>query len=109
MEMAGVVTYTGAKIIQNARLLVEKIGRPLELDTDGIWCCLPGSFPENFTFKTKYVLVAEMLGCLYNLTAQSFAFSVDVDELKLHHHVRVVIVYCVDLESNYFSHVQMLI
>ncbi|KAH9623648.1 hypothetical protein KSS87_011324 [Heliosperma pusillum] len=53
MEMAGVVTYTGAKIIQNARLLVEKIGRPLELDTDGIWCALPGSFPENFTFKTK--------------------------------------------------------
>ncbi|XP_020701921.2 DNA polymerase epsilon catalytic subunit A isoform X1 [Dendrobium catenatum] len=51
MEMAGVVTYTGAKIIQNARLLVEKIGRPLELDTDGIWCALPGSFPENFTFK----------------------------------------------------------
>ncbi|XP_057534123.1 DNA polymerase epsilon catalytic subunit A-like [Amaranthus tricolor] len=53
MEMAGVVTYTGAKIIQNARVLVEKIGRPLELDTDGIWCVLPGSFPENFTFKTK--------------------------------------------------------
>ncbi|XP_072950830.1 DNA polymerase epsilon catalytic subunit A-like [Typha angustifolia] len=53
MEMAGVVTYTGAKIIQNARLLVEKIGRPLELDTDGIWCALPGSFPENFTFKGK--------------------------------------------------------
>ncbi|CAG7868312.1 unnamed protein product [Brassica rapa] len=52
MEMAGVVTYTGAKIIQNARLLIERIGRPLELDTDGIWCALPGSFPENFTFKT---------------------------------------------------------
>ncbi|XP_057955577.1 DNA polymerase epsilon catalytic subunit A-like [Malania oleifera] len=53
MEMAGVVTYTGAKIIQNARLLVERIGKPLELDTDGIWCALPGSFPENFTFKTN--------------------------------------------------------
>ncbi|XP_051120943.1 DNA polymerase epsilon catalytic subunit A-like [Andrographis paniculata] len=53
MEMAGVVTYTGAKIIQNARLLIERIGRPLELDTDGIWCVLPQSFPENFTFKTK--------------------------------------------------------
>ncbi|KAL1201896.1 DNA polymerase epsilon catalytic subunit A [Cardamine amara subsp. amara] len=52
MEMAGVVTYTGAKIIQNARLLIERIGKPLELDTDGIWCALPGSFPENFTFKT---------------------------------------------------------
>ncbi|KAJ0576989.1 putative DNA-directed DNA polymerase [Helianthus annuus] len=53
MEMAGVVTYTGAKIIQNAHLLVKRIGRPLELDTDGIWCALPGSFPENFTFKTS--------------------------------------------------------
>jgi DNA polymerase epsilon subunit 1 len=30
---------------------VEQLGKPLELDTDGIWCCLPGSFPENFTFK----------------------------------------------------------
>jgi DNA polymerase epsilon subunit 1 len=55
MEMAGVVTYTGAKIIQNARILVEQIGKPLELDTDGIWCALPGSFPENFTFKNKCV------------------------------------------------------
>ncbi|CAM6093774.1 unnamed protein product [Calypogeia fissa] len=53
MEMAGVVTYTGAKIIQSARVLVEKIGKPLQLDTDGIWCCLPGSFPENFMFKTS--------------------------------------------------------
>jgi DNA polymerase elongation subunit (family B) len=24
--------------------------RPLELDTDGIWCCLPSSFPEEFAF-----------------------------------------------------------
>ncbi|CAK9171530.1 unnamed protein product [Ilex paraguariensis] len=61
MEMAGVVTYTGAKIIQNARLLVERIGRPLELDTDGIWCALPGSFPENFTFKTHGYLVWTVL------------------------------------------------
>jgi DNA polymerase epsilon subunit 1 len=30
---------------------VEQLGKPLELDTDGIWCCLPGSFPENFEFK----------------------------------------------------------
>lgn len=53
IEMVGVVTYIGAKIIQNSRLLVEKIGRPLELNTYGIWCVLPGSFPENFTFKAK--------------------------------------------------------
>jgi DNA polymerase epsilon subunit 1 len=27
--------------------------RPLELDTDGIWCVLPATFPENYTFKTR--------------------------------------------------------
>nr|CAB3265004.1 DNA polymerase epsilon catalytic subunit A-like [Phallusia mammillata] len=52
MEMAGIVCYTGAKIIQNARKLVDKIGKPLELDTDGIWCALPSSFPENYVVKT---------------------------------------------------------
>ncbi|KAG8956944.1 DNA polymerase epsilon catalytic subunit [Tulasnella sp. 419] len=51
MEMAGITCLTGATIIQMARQLVEQIGRPLELDTDGIWCMLPGTFPENFTFK----------------------------------------------------------
>lgn len=53
MEMAGVTCLTGATIIQLARQLVEKIGRPLELDTDGIWCILPATFPENFTFKLR--------------------------------------------------------
>ncbi|XP_022862888.1 DNA polymerase epsilon catalytic subunit A-like [Olea europaea var. sylvestris] len=72
MEMAGVVTYTGAKIIQNARLLVERIGRPLELDTDGIWCALPGSFPENFTFKTKYDFTCRFTWLLLNLFITSY-------------------------------------
>ncbi|CAK9437319.1 uncharacterized protein LODBEIA_P16970 [Lodderomyces beijingensis] len=53
MEMAGVTCLTGATIIQMARALVERIGRPLELDTDGIWCILPKSFPENFQLKCK--------------------------------------------------------
>jgi len=53
LEMAGVTCLTGARIIQMARQLVERIGRPLELDTDGIWCILPATFPENFAFKTK--------------------------------------------------------
>lgn len=53
MEMAGVTCLTGSTIIQMARGLVERLGRPLELDTDGIWCILPSSFPENFTFKMK--------------------------------------------------------
>ncbi|CAE6420593.1 unnamed protein product [Rhizoctonia solani] len=52
MEMAGITCLTGARIIQMARQLVEQIGRPLELDTDGIWCMLPGTFPENFKFQT---------------------------------------------------------
>ncbi|RUS33948.1 DNA directed, epsilon, isoform CRA_a [Jimgerdemannia flammicorona] len=51
MEMAGITCYTGSTIIQMARQLVEKIGRPLELDTDGIWCILPANFPENFSLK----------------------------------------------------------
>ncbi|KAI5921949.1 DNA polymerase family B [Camillea tinctor] len=53
MEMAGVTCLTGATIIQLARTLVERLGRPLELDTDGIWCMLPATFPENFSFKLK--------------------------------------------------------
>ncbi|SCU95424.1 LAMI_0F02410g1_1 [Lachancea mirantina] len=51
MEMAGITCLTGATIIQMARALVERLGRPLELDTDGIWCILPESFPENFELK----------------------------------------------------------
>ena len=52
MEMAGIVTKTGADLITQARQLVEQIGRPLELDTDGIWCILPKSFPDVYTFCT---------------------------------------------------------
>jgi DNA polymerase epsilon subunit 1 len=36
-----------------ARELVEQVGRPLELDTDGIWCVLPSSFPQDFKIKTR--------------------------------------------------------
>ena len=53
MEMAGITCLTGANIIQMARSVVERIGRPLELDTDGIWCILPKSFPENFEIKLR--------------------------------------------------------
>lgn len=52
MPMAGIVCLTGANIIRKAREIVEKIGRPLELDTDGIWCILPGTFPQNLEIKT---------------------------------------------------------
>ena len=53
MEMAGITCLTGATIIQMARAMVERLGRPLELDTDGIWCILPKSFPENYFFKLE--------------------------------------------------------
>ncbi|KAG9322756.1 hypothetical protein KVV02_007016 [Mortierella alpina] len=53
MEMAGIVCLTGARIIQLARQIVEQMGQPLELDTDGIWCIFPQTFPENFSFKLK--------------------------------------------------------
>jgi DNA polymerase epsilon subunit 1 len=52
MEMAGIVTHTGAQLIKQARELVEQVGRPLELDTDGIWCVLPASFPQDFQIQT---------------------------------------------------------
>ncbi|KAG9390447.1 DNA polymerase epsilon catalytic subunit A [Carpediemonas membranifera] len=51
MEMAGVVTHTGANIIKQARALCERIGLPLELDTDGIWVALPKEFPQYETMK----------------------------------------------------------
>ena len=51
IEMAGIVTNTGAELIKEARELVDDIGRPLELDTDGIWCMLPASFPDAFTLQ----------------------------------------------------------
>ncbi|CAH2005328.1 unnamed protein product [Acanthoscelides obtectus] len=54
MEMAGIVCYTGANIIMKAREIIEQVGRPLELDTDGIWCILPASFPENFTILATH-------------------------------------------------------
>ncbi|XP_033227375.1 DNA polymerase epsilon catalytic subunit A isoform X2 [Belonocnema kinseyi] len=54
MEMGGIVCYTGAHIIRKAREIVEQVGRPLELDTDGIWCILPASFPDNVIVKTTH-------------------------------------------------------
>lgn len=54
MPMAGVVCLTGSNIITKAREIIERVGRPLELDTDGIWCILPASFPQEFSIKTTH-------------------------------------------------------
>ena len=51
MKMAGIVTFTGSNLIREAREFVDKMGLPLELDTDGIWCLLPKSFPDRFKLE----------------------------------------------------------
>jgi len=53
MQMGGIVCLTGSNIITKAREVIEKVGRPLELDTDGIWCILPGTFPQDFEIQTN--------------------------------------------------------
>ncbi|OQR73201.1 DNA polymerase epsilon catalytic subunit A-like [Tropilaelaps mercedesae] len=74
MEMAGIVCHTGAGIIMKARELIEQVGRPLELDTDGIWCVLPASFPENFevlsTYEKKSKVVISYPGAVLNIMVQ---------------------------------------
>ena len=48
------VTYIGSNIINDSKVFVEgKIGKPLELDTDGIWMLLPKGFPEDVKIKLK--------------------------------------------------------
>lgn len=51
IEMAACTTFVGAQIIKMTRSIVEKVGIPLELDTDGIWCMLPDGFPTKVEFK----------------------------------------------------------
>ena len=51
MQMAGMVTHLGGEIIRFNKEFLEKVGTPLELDTDGIWCLLPQAFPEGYTLE----------------------------------------------------------
>jgi len=84
MEMAGIVCYTGTTIITKARELIEKIGRPLELDTDGIWCILPATFPENFVIKTtdpKKKLTISYPCSMLNLLVKDFYTNDQYHEL----------------------------
>ena len=51
-------SYHMARKLQRAAELVRRIGTRLELDTDGIWCVLPGTFPENFKVgRTSFSLL----------------------------------------------------
>lgn len=84
MEMAGIVCHTGSAIITRAKELIEKIGRPLELDTDGIWCILPATFPENFVFKTtdpKKKLTISYPCSMLNLLVKDFYTNDQYHEL----------------------------
>ncbi|KAL0219689.1 hypothetical protein P9112_005342 [Eukaryota sp. TZLM1-RC] len=84
IEMAGVVTNTGVEIITQARKLVERIGVPLELDTDGIWCMLPSSFPEDHNFQLTN-------GKSYTISYPCVMLNADVDATftnpQYHHEV----------------------
>ncbi|XP_058888909.1 DNA polymerase epsilon catalytic subunit A-like [Acipenser ruthenus] len=86
MEMAGIVCHTGANIITQARELVEQIGRPLELDTDGIWCVLPNTFPENFVVKTtnekKPKVTISYPGAMLNIMVKEGFTNHQYQELK---------------------------
>jgi len=92
MDMAAVTTFTGANMIKDAYNLCRRIGRPLELDTDGIWTCVPGTFPENYTFYTKNYkkkkVVMEYCGSMLNImthrnfTNDQFAELTDASERK---------------------------
>ncbi len=84
MEMAGIVTKNGADLIVQARILVEQIGRPLELDTDGIWCILPQSFPDNFFFKTTN-------GSKFKLEYPCIMLNADVHENFTNHQYQTLV------------------
>jgi DNA polymerase epsilon subunit 1 len=84
MPMAAVVTRTGAMLITQARELVERVGRPLELDTDGIWCILPSSFPENFRMIMKD-------GSKYNISYPGTMLNTDVHKNYTNHQYQTLV------------------
>lgn len=57
LEMAATVCNTGGEIIKLAKEMIEKIGIPLELDTDGIWAIIPADFPDSIVLNGKRISV----------------------------------------------------
>ena len=59
--------------------------RPLELDTDGIWCILPSSFPENFEILTtnpkKPRVTISYPGAMLNIMVQDYFTNDQYQEL----------------------------
>ena len=66
---------TRAMQAQQASRLVEQLGLPLELDTDGIWCALPSSFPENFKVGETSVFKDPLHSVLSCLLSAPLAFT----------------------------------
>jgi DNA polymerase elongation subunit (family B)/Zn-finger nucleic acid-binding protein len=84
MEMGGVVTHTGSTLITKARELVERIGRPLELDTDGIWCILPQSFPQKAKFTLRN-------GSSVSISYPCVVLNVDVHDKYTNHQYQTLV------------------
>ena len=84
MEMAGAVTKTGANLIKQARILVEGIGRPLELDTDGIWCISPLAKYLGFENGDKIITVDDEKPQIFSAIFESLLYAekvtVDISE-----------------------------
>lgn len=59
--------------------------RPLELDTDGIWCILPSSFPENYEIRTtnpkKSRVTVSYPGAMLNVMVQDHFTNEQYQEL----------------------------
>lgn len=61
LEMAATVCKTGGEIIKLAKEFIEKIGTPLELDTDGIWSILPERFPQVISLGGKNISILSLM------------------------------------------------
>lgn len=57
----------------------------MELDTDGIWCILPSSFPENFELLTsnshKPRVTVSFPGAMLNVMVQDYFTNDQYEEL----------------------------
>ncbi|KAJ8316130.1 hypothetical protein KUTeg_006144 [Tegillarca granosa] len=64
---------------------VMRKGRPLELDTDGIWCVLPATFPENYVVKTtlpkKPKVTISYPGAMLNIMVKDYFTNDQYQEL----------------------------
>ena len=98
MEMAAMVTYTGSNIIKESREMIERIGKPLELDTDGIWGMLPHGFPEEFklefsngkkaNFSFPCTMLNELIYTKYS-NPQYQTYNSEVDDFNVHREMSI--------------------